>query len=625
MKGARKSPARRRASKPSRSLVGSLFYWAMVAGIWAAIAGVGLVGYYALDLPNVEGLGRTTTRVTITVLADDGSEIAVFGERRGAWISAEEAPASLIQAVLATEDRRFFEHSGIDIIGLARATVANIRAGRIVQGGSTITQQLAKNLFLSPERTIKRKLQELMLAAWLEHVFSKDQILALYLNRVYLGAGTFGVDGAAHRYFAKPVTALNSRQTALLAGLLKAPSRYAPTNNRRNAQARTDQVIANMVDAGFLTAAQAARTRRLPLGLKPAANLDNARYFADWVMRKVSAYAGAGHGDLVVQTTLAPRLQRFAEHAVTDALARDGQRLKANQAALIALAPDGAVKAMVGGRSYAGSQYNRVTQARRQPGSAFKLFVYLAAMEAGLTPDSVMRDAPIILEGWQPRNYGGVHAGEVTLSEALTKSINTVAVKLSERVDRRRVVAAARRLGISTPVTGHPSVALGTAEVRLLDLTAAYGALASGGLKTLPHGIAEIRTASGQVLFQRKSSGRPRVVLARQVGQLNDMLSQVLVTGTGKAARLDRPAAGKTGTSQDFRDAVFVGFTADLVAGVWVGNDDGAPMRRVTGGGLPARIWRDFMVSANEGLPARPLPRPRAKKRNLWERIFSGD
>lgn len=612
------------AAKPRRSFFGRLFYWAAVTGVWAGIAAIGVVAYYALDLPDVDRLGEDSARARTTLLAADGSEMAVFGERRGVWTDVRDAPVALVQAVLATEDRRFYSHFGIDILGLGRATLANIKARRIVQGGSTISQQLAKNLFLTPERTLKRKIQELMLAVWLEHIFSKDQILTLYLNRVYLGAGTYGIDGASRRYFAKPVTELNAWQSAVLAGLLKAPSRYSPTNSQANAEARAGQVVDNMVDAGFLTVDEAREVRRLPLAVKATPALGGARYFADWVMPRFSGYIGTGDGDLVIQTTLDPRLQSLAEKAVSNILDRDGETMRAGQAALVALSTDGAVRAMVGGRSYTASQFNRATQARRQPGSAFKLFVYLAAMETGLTPDSVMRDTPIILDGWQPRNYSGQFLGSVTLREAMARSINTVAVKLSERVDRRQVIAAAQRLGITTTITGHPSVALGTSEVRLIELTGAYAAVANGGFLVAPHGVTEVRAGTGRLLFERPSEDRPRVMLDLQVSQLAGMLQEVIATGTGQAARLDRPAAGKTGTSQDFRDAVFVGYTADLVAGVWVGNDDGAPMRRVAGGGLPARIWRDFMAPATKDSPVRELlPVDKDKKRGLWDRLFS--
>ncbi len=604
--------------------------WAALTALWGTIAIVAILGVFALDLPDIGDLNDTARRPGITLLAADETRIASFGDLYGEWLTVDELPPVLIDAVLATEDRRFYDHFGIDLHGLARALWANIRAGHVVQGGSTITQQLAKNLFLTPERTIKRKIQEVLLALWMEQLFTKDQILTLYLNRVYLGAGNYGVDAAARHYFGHSARSLSVAEAAMLAGLLKAPSRYAPTNDVERARARAAQVIRNLVDAGRLDQAGADAALAAMPRLKPPKAPSSARYFADWVATQLPGLIGNTGRDLVIRTTLAPRLQRLAERAVAANLARDGDRLNAHQAALVALAPGGAVRAMVGGRSYATSQFNRATQALRQPGSAFKLFVYLAAMEAGLTPESRMRDSPVILEGWRPQNYSKRYRGEVTLRQALIHSINTVAVKLSERVNRRRVIAAARRLGITSKMTARPSLALGTSEVRLIELTAAYGTLAHNGRPVRPYGIVEIRDGAGTVLYRRPERRDEPVIDPLVLGELNDMLIDVLKTGTGKAAYLDRPAAGKTGTSQDFRDALFIGYTADLVAGVWVGNDDGTPMRKVTGGGLPARIWRDFMAPAVADMPVRDLPRyqpvpeqKKKKKRGFFSRLFS--
>ena len=597
--------------------------------LWGVIATVVVIGVFALDLPDIGTLNQAgARRPGITVLGIDGRQIASYGDLHGEWLTVDDLPKPLIDAVLATEDRRFYHHFGIDLHGLARALWVDIRARHVVQGGSTITQQLAKNLFLTPRRTIKRKAQELLLALWLEHLFTKNQILTLYLNRVYLGAGNYGVDAAARHYFGHSARTLNLAEAAMIAGLLKAPSRYAPTSDPVRARARAAQVIRNLVDAGRLDEPAATRALAAMPKLKPPTALSSARYFADWVVQKLPRLVGTTGHDLVIRTTLDPRLQRLGEHAVEANLARDARRRRAGQAALVVITPEGAVRAMIGGRSYGKSQFNRATQALRQPGSAFKLFVYLAAMEAGLTPDSVMRDSPVILEGWRPRNYSGRYRGEVTLRQALVHSINTVAVKLSERVNRRRVIAAARRLGLTGKMTARPSLALGTSEVRLIELTAAYGMLANDGRPVHPFGILDIRDASGTVLYRRPERREDAVIDPLVLGELNDMLIDVLKTGTGRAARLDRPAAGKTGTSQDFRDAFFIGYTADLVAGVWVGNDDGTPMRKVTGGGLPAHIWRDFMAPAVADMPVRDLPRYRPehrkkKKRGFFSRLFS--
>ncbi len=621
-----KAPRRRApGAGASRGLsLRRLVSWAVALLIWAGLGGLGLVAWYAYELPDVDRLGAVKRSPTVTLLDIKGNEIASFGELYSGTLELSKLPPALPQAVLATEDRRFYDHFGLDLIGLARAAYVNLRQGRIVQGGSTITQQLAKNLFLTPERTWKRKIQETLLALWLEHKLTKAQILTLYLERVYLGAGTYGVDAAARKYFRKPATRLSLAESAMLAGLLKAPSRYAPTRNPALARARARQVLANMVATGDLTGPEAAAAERRPAVAARRPGLGRgARYFADWALEQVRRYLGHSERDLVVVTTLDSRLQGTAEGAVKAALARNGATLGVTQAALVALTPGGAVRAMVGGRSYPESQFNRVTQARRQPGSAFKLFVYLAALEAGLEPDDVLRDEPVQVGDWRPRNYSGRHEGAVTLRQALARSINSVAVKVSERVGRQRVIAAARRLGLSGPLEPHPSLALGAAEVSLIELASAYAALANGGYGVWPHGITEIRDRAGRVLYRRHGSGPGRVIEPGQVAALNDMLAAVLSEGTGKAARLERPAAGKTGTSQDFRDAWFVGYTADLVAGVWVGNDDGAPMTRVTGGGLPARLWRAFMSEAHDGLPARPLGPRRAAKPGLLERLLS--
>ncbi len=614
----------RAATGRRRSPLGHLLYWTLSLGIWSLIGVIAIVAWYGYDLPDAGQLGAVERTPTVTLVGSEGGEIARFGDLYSRPVQLAELPPALIQAVLATEDRRFYDHFGLDLIGASRAAVVNLRSGRIEQGGTTITQQLAKNVFLSPERTIKRKVQETLLALWLERKFSKDEILTLYLDRVYLGAGAYGFDAAARRYFGKPAAKVSLSEAAMLAGLLKAPSRYSPSRDLARARARAAQVLDNMVAAGYLGPAQARAAKRRPAGLvSPPRRGRGARYFADWVLEQVPRYLGHTRRDLVVVTTLDKRLQGAAESALGDALSKHGARLDVSQAALVALAPDGAVRAMVGGRSYAESQFNRATQARRQPGSAFKLFVYLAGLEAGLTPDHVMRDEPVRIGDWQPRNYAGTYSGEVTLRQALAGSINTVAVKVAERAGRGRVIKAARRLGLTAKLEPHPSLALGAAEVTLMELTTAYAPLANGGMGVWAHAITEIRDGLGEVLYRRRGSGLGRVIAARELAQLNDMLGAAIEEGTAKAARLGRPAAGKTGTSQDFRDAWFIGYTADFVAGVWVGNDDAAPMKRVTGGGLPALVWRDFMTAAHAGLPPRPIGPPPPPRPGLLDRLFA--
>ncbi len=582
---------------------------ALLGALWLAILGGGVLGYFALTLPDTGELTRGERRPSVTMLAADGSLLATYGDLFGRALSLKEMPRCLPQAVIATEDRRFYSHFGIDLFGLARAAASDLAAGHIVQGGSTITQQLAKNLFLTPERSISRKIRETLLALWLEHRFTKDQILEIYLNRVYLGAGTYGVDAAARRYFGKSASRLNLYECAAVAGLLKAPTRFNPIRDRDKAAMRTAQVLANMVDAGFITSAQMHAAGREDATLAAATGTRSGmRYFADWIADQLSDFAAAGGRDLTVVTTLDTRLQAEAEGVIADTIARDGARAAVSQGALVAMTPEGAVRAMVGGLDYGSSQFNRATQAERQPGSAFKPFVYLAGLEAGLRPDDRFVDMPIRVGNWRPRDYTGRYQGEMTLAEGLAQSINTISVQVAQRAGVRRVVAVAHRLGIASKLAPELSLALGTNEVNLLELVSAYAPFANGGAGVWPYGITEIRDSAGNVVFRRAGSGLGSVVSPALVALMNQMLSGVIDHGTGKSAALPRPAAGKTGTTQDYRDAWFIGYTADLVAGVWFGNDDNKPMKKITGGSLPAQAWRRFMLAATRSMPVRPLP-----------------
>ncbi|MDB5409406.1 MAG: penicillin-binding protein [Rhodospirillales bacterium] len=635
--------ARRASGAPAggggRRIGWTLFRWALVVAIWGGVALAGILGYFALTLPDTADLKTAERRPSITLLTSDGGLLATFGDLFGEPLTLREMPKYLPEAVIATEDRRFYSHFGIDPIGLARALYVNLRAGHVVQGGSTITQQLAKNIFLTPERTTARKIQEAMLALWLERKFTKDQLLEIYLNRVYLGAGTYGVDAAAHRYFGKSARQLTLYESAIIGGLLKAPSKFSPARDPQVAAARAGQVLANMVDAGFISPEQSTAAARESVQLGHVASLHGSnRYFADWLIEQIPDFGNIGNQDLTIVTTLDPRMQAAAEASVAETLARDGPKAAASQAALVAMSPDGAVRALVGGRDYGSSQFNRATQALRQPGSAFKAFVYLAALEAGLRPTDRMVDGPISIGGWQPHNYGGRYLGSVSLADAFAESINTVAVQVEMRAGVSRVVAAAHRLGITAPLGNDASLALGTSEVSLLELTGAYATFANGGTSVWPYGIAEIRDRQGKILFQRSGSGLGRIMTPQVAADMTALMSGVIARGTGKGAAIGRPAAGKTGTTQDSRDAVFVGFTADLVAGVWLGNDDNSPMNRVTGGTLPARTWKDFMLVATKDMPVRPLqstppPAPSgqpeqpaviARATNWLESLFSG-
>lgn len=545
---------------------------------------------------------------TVTILDRSGREVAIYGGPGSRAVPIERLPQHVLDAVIATEDRRFHSHFGIDPLGIIRAAFINLTSGRVVQGGSTITQQLAKNLYLGPQQTLKRKLQEAILAIGLESRFSKDEILELYLNRVYFGAGTYGIEAASERYFAKSATELTLREAALVAGLLKAPSRYDPTRNPQGAAERMRIVVANMVDAGLLDAARAEAVLNapaVPVGRPRGAGI---RYAADRARDEVRELLGTPDGDITVHTTIDPQVQDAASAALAEALRRDGKRLAVGQGAVVVLDTDGAIRALVGGRDYGESQYNRAVLSRRQPGSAFKPFLYLAALEAGFGPDDTVQDAPIEIDGWRPANYRDVYLGRITLTTALARSVNAGTVWLAREVGWGNAVEMAHRLGINEDLPDNPSIVLGTTEITPLAMAGAFAPLANGGRAVVPHLVARIVDGDGDTLWRRQGDGLGQALSARVVGEMNRMMQAVITDGSGRKARLDRPAGGKTGTSQDNRDAWFVGYSADLVAAVWVGNDDDSPTRNVFGSGLPAEIWRATMLSAHRGLPARPLP-----------------
>ena len=613
--GAQAAPRRRRRRGASRRR--PWLRHQLRKGIkWGLIAGGVIVLWFSWGLPDIEDLNKFTKAPSIVIKSEDGRIIGGFGDIYGDYVPFEQLPASLIDAVIATEDRNFYYHFGIDPFGLARAMVANFRAGHVVQGGSTITQQVAKNVFLTPERSFSRKIREMILAIKLEWRFSKQEILSIYLNRVYLGAGNYGADAASKRYFGKSARDLTLSESAILAGLLKAPSRFAPTSNPELSRNRADQILLNMQDAGYLTPAQCEKARadleRAMSGKKKGTQ--SSMYFADWIADQIPEYVGNVQEDIEVITTFNPELQAMADKAIADVLDKEeNQKFKASQAALVAMTPDGAVRVMVGGRSYAASQFNRATQALRQPGSSFKLFVYLAGLEAGLTPDSMVDDQPItvpIVGGvWEPKNYTGEYLGPITLKEAVTQSINTVAVQVALQAGLDNVIGMARRLGIATPIDEVPAIALGATEVTLLDLTNAYAHMAANGNIVYPYGILQITaTKDNALIYVRQSSGQGRTLSSGTVGMMNQMLMSVVENGTGRGAAIGRPAAGKTGTTSDYRDAWFMGYTPDLVAGVWVGNDDNTPMKKVTGGTLPAPIWRGFMKEALKDTPVHDIP-----------------
>jgi penicillin-binding protein 1A len=595
--------------KKRRSWLFRIFYWLFVLGIWAVLVLGGIIAWYGAHLPPMQSLEVPKRPPNIQILAADGVPMANRGDMGGAAISLKDLPPYVGKAFVAIEDRRFYSHFGLDIPGLARAMLNNLMARHMEQGGSSLTQQLAKNVFLTQERSLQRKVQEAILALWLERHYSKDQILEMYINRVYFGAGAYGIEAASERYFNKPAKSLSIAQAAMLAGLMKAPSKLAPNKNLAAAQARAGLVVQAMLEIGVISPAEAQAATSKPATVSGTVVQSSGNYPADWVMGLLDDYVGPLDGDVIVKTTLNSKLQSTAEQALDQALDKSGAKLKVSQGALIAMEPNGAVRALVGGRSYADSQFNRVITAHRQPGSTFKPFVYLAALERGATPDSVRDDAPVMLAGWNPGDFSNEYRGPVKLSTALALSLNTVAVRLCAEVGPKSVVAVAQRLGISSSLQPNPSIALGTSEVTPLEITAAYAAFANGGRAIVPFVVTEVRSVNGKVLYQRNPVPLPAVIADDKVGMMNGMMKQTLTIGTAKNFALPGwEAAGKSGTSQNYRDAWFIGYTSHMVTAVWLGNDDGSSTKRITGGSLPASIWNTFMKAAHKGVPPKPLP-----------------
>lgn len=561
------------------------------------------------NLPNKAALWTFNRAAGIEFVDADDKIIAVRGPYYGRAVKLSELPSHVPNAFIAAEDKRFRVHEGVDRLAIVRAVLENLRHGHTVQGGSTITQQLVKNLFLTPDQTLKRKAQEARLAVELEGMLSKDEILELYLNRIYLGSNSYGLDAAAHTYFDTDPQHLTLGQAAMLAAFPKAPTRFAQIFTTPAAKARQGYVLDQMVDMKFITRQEADATKAQKLFVAPPKPDLVAGNALDWSVDQVRNLAPKPPPDLVVKLTLDLGLQAKAQAAVNARIAEMGPERHASQAAVVVLDDAGAVKALVGGLDYGKSQFNRAVQARRQPGSAFKMFVYATALEQGFRPSTVRYDEPISIRGWKPHNYGESYRGAVTLSEALAESLNTVAAQIGVESGLNNVVALARRFGIRSELHPYPSMTLGSDEVTLIDLTSAYAVLANSGRKTPPYIIAEMRNSRGEVLFTQAKAERPVVYKELFTEEMTGMLSRVVVEGTGKRAQIPGwDVAGKTGTSQDWRDAWFIGYTAKFTGGVWVGNDDDTPMRKVTGGELPAAIWSDVMKVAHEGLTPVPLP-----------------
>ncbi|WP_337270614.1 transglycosylase domain-containing protein [Oryzifoliimicrobium ureilyticus] len=605
-----KSSRRVKESRQSTGFFGfirRLFYWGLIASIWATIAVAGVVVYHGSRMPSASTWTVPARPPNVKITAVDGTVIANRGATGGEALSLEEMSPYLPEAIVAIEDKRFYSHWGVDPYGLGRAVVNNL-TGQPIQGGSTLTQQLAKNLFLSPERTLERKVQEVLLSFWLEHNYTKEQILTMYLNRVFFGSGAYGVEAASRRYFNKSARDVNLAEAALLAGLVKAPSRLSPAHDPKAANSRAQVVLQAMRDQGYITDDE-VKTAMSQTPAKARSYWTGAgHYVADMVMDDLPALIGNVKEDIVVDTTVDKGLEKKAEQVIEQILAKEGGKFDASQAALVSLDGTGAIRALVGGRDYATSQFNRAVKAKRQPGSSFKPFVYTAAIEKGLTPFSVLNDAPIKIGDWTPENYEKKYYGQVTLATALAKSLNTIAAQLVMYDGPDDVIKLAHRMGIESDLQANASIALGTSEVTLEELTGAYAAFMNGGYKATPHVIRRISTADGKVLYENTYDNPPRVLSEQVAATMNTMMMGVIDQGTGRSARLPGwQAAGKTGTTQNSRDALFVGFTSNLTTGVWFGNDDGKPMKKVTGGGLPAKAWQEFMVAAHKGLSPAPL------------------
>jgi penicillin-binding protein 1A len=613
-----------------RFYVGGWKRWVLIEPLSEA-ATIGLAGLVLLLALAVPAFRETADEdwlkksdLAVTFLDRYGTPIGSRGIKHNDSIPLEDFPDNLIKATLATEDRRFYEHFGIDFPGLARALVTNAQAGGVRQGGSSITQQLAKNLFLSNERTIERKVNEAFLAIWLETRLTKNEILKLYLDRAYMGGGTFGADGAAHFYFNKSVRDINLAEAAMLAGLFKAPTKFAPHINLPAARARANVVLDNLVDAGFMTEGQVFGARRNPAFAVDRRDESSPNYFLDYAfdeMRKLVDTFPKSYTErvFVVRTSIDMNVQHAADDAVENQLRQFGRDYHATQAATVVSDLDGGIRAMVGGRDYGASQFNRAVDAYRQPGSSFKPYVYTTALLNGFTPNSIVVDGPVCIGNWCPQNYGHSYSGRVTLTQAITRSINVVPVKLSielgkpngPKAGRAKIIEVARRFGIKAPLPDTPSMPIGSDEVTVLEHAVAYATFPNRGKAVTPHSVLEVRTGGGDLVWRWDRDGpKPRQAIPASVAaDMAGMMSHVVSEGTARRAALDGiPTAGKTGTTNAYRDAWFVGYTGNFTCAVWYGNDDYSPTNRMTGGALPAQTWHDIMVAAHQGVEVKELP-----------------
>jgi penicillin-binding protein 1A len=585
-----------------RSPLKRAFITTLKVGLYGFLVGlIALIVAVAVamgSLPSYDELvRRNDLGQMIRVHAADGSVLVSMGPSFGEWLSKDEIPPIMKEAMVAVEDKRFHRHPGVDPIGMARAVSVRVTKGRWTQGASTITQQLARNIFLTNNRTFSRKIREAILALALERRFSKDQILELYLNRVYFGGGAYGIDAASRRFFGHSAKTLNLSEAAIIAGLVKAPSNYSPSADAEAAKSRAGLVLKLMVENGSITAEQAAAAQPANVQIVPAAKQNSVRYFTDWVLPQLDTLIDETVQPIEVWTTLDPNMQKLADQVINASTPAGAQ------GGLVAIDRDGAIRAMIGGRDYVSSIYNRATQAARQPGSAFKLFVYLSALEAGHKPDDMISADPVSINGWSPRNNGHVFNGPISLRQAFAESINTVSARLGQEVGFATVADMAQRLGITTKIGTNPAITLGSSDVRLIDMTRAYAVIANKGVSVVPYGIKRVTTAKGELLYQQQAPDTRVLVAPWVAAEMTDLMQTAVMTGTGRAAQIGRPVAGKTGTTQSNRDGWFLGFSSGLTTGIWMGRDDSKAIPGLQGGRAPARAFHDFMIRAVANRP----------------------
>ena len=614
------------AKKHRSSWKWRLFKFAFWSGLALFLLLCGYVFYCYITMPDIQKAVARTRQPSTVIMAENGNDIAKFGNIYAQVIYPDNLPKNLTNAVIAIEDHRFYKHFGFDAFGFTRAAFTNVFRKRYAQGASTVTQQVAKNIFLTPNKTVRRKVQELLLALWLEKKMSKEQIMALYLNRVYFGSGNYGADAAANWYFNKSVYDLNLHEAAILAGMLKAPNRYNPILQRKKALERAAVVLKNMQKYKLITDKEYKQALDMPIGNGQEYRVGGGKHFAQYVYDKINEFIGERTEDIVVMTSLDQKLQETAEKILRQKITAAKDK-NVSDGAVVILDKTGAIKAMVGGVDYNRSQFNRATQARRQAGSSFKPFVYLTALQVGFTPSSIISDAPITVGKWKPENYTKRYYGDVSLTYALAQSLNVATVRLSQELYLKDIAANAHKMGITTDLSLTPSMVLGTNTVKVIDMAAAYATLANGGYEVWPHAINEVATHDGRQIYLRQEEKPARILDVADVLNLTKMLEAVINQGTGHNARLPIFAAGKTGTTQNYRDAWFIGWTNKYVAAVWVGNDNEKPMNKVGGGSLPAEIWHDIMLTTLKDTPAgapqyAPLTTP---AKNIGELIDSTD